>query len=106
TEFIPNKIIAWKSEPGAAIANAGIIRFEPGVTGGTRVTIRLSYNPPAGAIGHAIATIFGASPKREMDQDLLRMKTMIETGRAPHDAAQPMRGTSYNVESTLRPNIH
>jgi uncharacterized membrane protein len=89
TEFIPNKIIAWKSEPGSAVANAGIVRFEPVDGGATRVTIRMSYNPPAGAIGHAFAKIFGANPKREMDQDLLRMKTMIETGHPPHDAAQP-----------------
>ena len=91
TEFIPNKVIAWKSEPGSAIPNAGVVRFEPNDGVSTRVTIRMSYNPPAGAVGHAIAKVFGANPKREMDQDLLRMKTMIETGRPPHDAAQPAR---------------
>jgi uncharacterized membrane protein len=91
TEFIPNKLIAWKSENGSAIANAGIVRFDTTNGASTRVTVRMSYNPPAGAIGHAFAKIFGASPKREMDQDLLRMKTMIETGHPPHDAAQPMR---------------
>ncbi|MGE0130779.1 MAG: SRPBCC family protein [Blastocatellales bacterium] len=105
TEFVPNEVIAWKSEPGSAIANAGIIRFEPG-GGGARVTVRMSYNPPAGAIGHAIATIFGANPKREMDQDLLRMKTMIETGHTPHDAAQPVRETSYNMKPTRGAIIH
>jgi hypothetical protein len=36
-----------------------------------------------------VATLFGADPKAEMDADLLRMKTMIETGRRPHDAARP-----------------
>jgi uncharacterized membrane protein len=91
TDLIPNKIIAWKSEAGSAIANAGIIRFDPNNGASTRVTVRMSYNPPAGAIGHAFAKVFGANPKREMDQDLLRMKTMIETGRPPHDAAQPTR---------------
>jgi uncharacterized membrane protein len=100
TEFIPNKIIAWKSEPGSAIANAGIVRFDPNNGAGTRVTVRMSYNPPAGAIGHAFAKVFGADPKREMDQDLLRMKTMIETGHPPHDAAQPMRHMSHGAESS------
>jgi uncharacterized membrane protein len=90
TDLIPNKIIAWKSEAGSAIPNAGIVRFDSKNGDGTRVTIRMSYNPPAGAIGHAFAKIFGANPRREMDQDLLRMKTMIETGHAPHDAAQPI----------------
>jgi uncharacterized membrane protein len=94
TDFIPNKIIAWKSEAGSAIANAGIVRFDPNNGGGTRVTVRMSYNPPAGVIGHAFAKVFGANPKREMDQDMLRMKTMIETGHPPHDAAQPARDIS------------
>jgi uncharacterized membrane protein len=100
TDIVPNKLIAWKSEAGSAIANAGIVRFDPNNEGGTRVTIRMSYNPPAGAIGHAFAKVFGANPKREMDQDLLRMKTMIETGRPPHDAAQPMREMSRGAEPT------
>jgi uncharacterized membrane protein/osmotically-inducible protein OsmY len=100
TDLIPNKIIAWKSEEGSGVANAGIVRFDPNNGSGTRVTIRMSYNPPAGAIGHAFATIFGANPKREMDQDMLRMKTMIETGRPPHDAAQPTRELSRGAEPT------
>jgi uncharacterized membrane protein len=104
TEFIPNKVIAWKSEPGSAIANAGIVRFDPNDGVGTRVTVRMTYNPPAGAIGHAFAKVFGADPKREMDQDLLRMKTMIETGHPPHDAAQPTRGRSAGIDSA--PFIH
>lgn len=106
TRLVSNELIAWKSEPGSAIANAGIVKFEPGPSGGTRVTVRVSYNPPAGAIGHLIATIFGANPKREMDQDLLRMKTMIETGHAPRDAAQPMRGALYSEARIGEETIH
>jgi uncharacterized membrane protein len=64
------------------------VRFEPNGDGGTRVSVELSYIPPAGAFGHAVAAIFGADPKSEMDTDLLRMKSMVETGHPPHDAAQ------------------
>ncbi|MGQ0547505.1 MAG: hypothetical protein ACT4P3_19600 [Betaproteobacteria bacterium] len=49
---------------------------------------RSDYVPPAGALGHAVAALFGADPKSEMDADLMRMKTMLETGRPPHDAAR------------------
>jgi uncharacterized membrane protein len=52
------------------------------------VDIRLSYNPVAGGMGHAVAAMFGADPKTQMDEDLARMKTLIETGRPPHDAAR------------------
>ena len=64
------------------MANAGIIRFEPRADDSTRVHIRLSYNPPVGAIGHAIATLFGADPKSQMDADLVRLKSLIEAGKA------------------------
>jgi len=88
TKLVPNEVLAWKSVKGAAVANAGIIQFQPNEEGGTRVHIQLSYNPPAGAVGHAVAALFGADPKTEMDEDLMRMKTMIETGIPPRDAAQ------------------
>ena len=92
TRIVPEEMIAWKSVEGSTVENAGYVLFEPNDSGGTEVTVRISYNPPAGAIGHAIAKAFGADPKSEMDQDLMRMKTMLETGNAPHDAAQNLRG--------------
>jgi uncharacterized membrane protein len=84
----PNALIAWRSTPDSEVKHEGEVRFEP-ENGGTRVTVRMRYVPPAGALGHAVASLFGADPKSEMDEDLMRMKTLIETGRAPHDAAQP-----------------
>ncbi len=35
------------------------------------------------------AACFGCDPKREMDDDMARFKTLMETGRYPHDAARP-----------------
>lgn len=68
--------------------HAGVVRFEPDAGGATRVSVRLSYNPPGGALGHGVAALFGSDPKRRMDEDLLRMKSFIETGVRPRDAAQ------------------
>jgi uncharacterized membrane protein len=87
-ELVPNKLLQWRSTADSAVKHEGCVRFEPNGGGGTRITVRLCYVPPAGAFGHAVASIFGADPKSEMDADLLRMKTMIETGRPPHDAAR------------------
>lgn len=81
TQRIPNELLAWKSVEGALVENAGIIRFEA-VPTGTRLDIRLSYNPPAGAIGHAFARLLGAHPKKQMDEDLLRFKSLLEKGKA------------------------
>lgn len=96
TKNIPNEIFAWKTEEDAPVAHAGIIRFEPSEEGGTRVHIRLSYNPPAGMAGHLVASLFGVDPKSQMDADLMRMKTFIETGNLPRDAAVPT-GTSRQL---------
>jgi uncharacterized membrane protein len=89
TQFVPDEVIAWKSAPGAAIRQAGRVRFAPNADGSTRIDIKMTYNPPAGALGHGLATMLGANPKRQMDDDLARLKTLIETGQPPHDAAQP-----------------
>lgn len=88
TRAIPNHLIAWKTLPGSPVAHAGIVRFDPEAEGRTRVHIRMSYNPPAGWLGHGVAAAFGVDPKSSMDADLVRMKTLIETGHAPHDAAR------------------
>jgi len=88
TRAIPNHMVAWKTLPGSPVAHAGIVRFDPEAEGRTRVHIRMSYNPPAGWLGHGLAAAFGVDPKSSMDADLVRMKTLIETGHAPHDAAQ------------------
>ena len=87
-EVQPQRLLRWRSTADSTVKHEGCVHFEPNGNGGTRITVRLAYLPPAGAFGHAVATIFGADPKSEMDGDLLRMKTMIETGRAPHDAAR------------------
>jgi uncharacterized membrane protein len=86
--FVPNEAFAWRTIEGSPVAHAGLIRFEPASDGQTRVHIRMSYNPPGGWLGHGVAAAFGADPKRSLDADLVRMKTLIETGRPPHDAAQ------------------
>jgi uncharacterized membrane protein len=88
TRVIPNAMIAWKTLEGSPVAHAGVVRFDRETDGRTRVHIRMAYNPPAGWLGHGVAAAFGADPKSSMDADLARMKTLIETGRAPHDAAR------------------
>lgn len=89
--YEPNRVIGWRTEPGSLIQHTGLAHFteEPG--GVTRVDVRMSYNPVAGAVGHAVAKLFGADAKKQMDDDLTRMKGYIETGVPPHDAAAAAR---------------
>ena len=74
--------IAWRSEPGSTVENAGVVRFSPvGDGSATRVDIQLSYNPPAGFLGDVVASLFGKDPKSAMDEDLVRFQTLVEEGR-------------------------
>jgi uncharacterized membrane protein len=89
TRRVPNQLLAWQSLPGPAVQHAGVVRLEPVADDRTRVDVTLSYNPVAGAAGHAVASILGGDPRKRLDEDLLRMKTLLEKGRPPHDAAAP-----------------
>jgi uncharacterized membrane protein len=76
-----NELLAWRSVPGSLVRTAGLVRFDRESDGRTRVQIRMSYCPPAGVLGHAIAWLFGSDPKSEMDDDLVRMKSLLEYGK-------------------------
>ncbi|MBQ5965710.1 SRPBCC family protein [Massilia sp. ZL223] len=86
--------MAWRSEPGSEIEQEGAVSFEP-VRGGTRVTVRMAYTPPGGALGHGLARMLGADPKRQMDDDLARMKSFIERGVTPYTSSHSPAGDRY-----------
>lgn len=92
TQEIPERLVAWKTADGTAVGHSGVVRFQPNRDGSTKVEVRLSYNPLAGAIGHVVARILGADPKSHLDEDLMRMKSLVETGRVPSNAAADRRG--------------
>jgi uncharacterized membrane protein len=55
--------------------------------GGTQLGIQMRYGPPAGVLGHSVAKLLGVDPKTELDEDLMRLKSFLETGKRPHDCA-------------------
>ncbi len=79
-ELEPDRVIAWRTLPGQSIEHEGRVRFIE-VEGGTRVQVQMTYRPPGGVVGHAIAHILGWDPKARMDEDLARMKSLLEEGR-------------------------
>jgi uncharacterized membrane protein len=95
--FVPNRVFAWRTIEGSPVGHAGIVHFEPNATGGARVHIRMSYNPPGGWFGHGVAKAFGVDPKSSLDADLARLKTLIERGRPPRDAARPVGTTEVPI---------
>jgi uncharacterized membrane protein len=81
TALVPGELIAWRSVQGAPVRTSGVVHFAP-EDGGTLVQVRMKYSPPAGAVGHALARLFGAHPRKQMDDDLLRFKSLLEQGKA------------------------
>ncbi|HUP29780.1 MAG TPA: SRPBCC family protein [Usitatibacter sp.] len=96
-----NREMTWRSVEGSQVENTGRVRFQADGDG-TRVHVQMKYSPPGGIIGHAVAKAFGVDPKTEMDDDLERMKTTVETGKPPQDAAA-MRRTGANGSNGATP---
>jgi uncharacterized membrane protein len=92
TAWVPNKVIAWTSVEGSTVENAGTVKVRRVSEDTTRIDVRISYNPPAGAVGHTIATIFGADPKSAMDEDMVRLKSLLEEGKTTADQGQVRLG--------------
>ena len=47
---------------------------------GTEVKVLLRYDPPGGALGAAIAKLFGEDPEHQVKEELRRFKQIVETG--------------------------
>ena len=85
TRDVPNELIEWETLPESKVHHAGFVRFDENWDGGTRVSVQLSYVPPAGALGHAVAQLFGVDPRQAMHEDLIRLKSLLEEGRTSTD---------------------
>lgn len=104
TDWVPNRLIAWKSVEGSAIESEGRVRFQPTTEGVTEISVNLSYDPPAGVLGHAVAALFGADPGRAMDEDLARLKSLLEEDKVRADGvAVRLEDVTDKVESAKTP---
>ncbi|WP_438026455.1 SRPBCC family protein [Sorangium sp. So ce233] len=85
-----NQLIAWRSLEPADIHNAGSVRFVPAPGGrGTEVRVTIDYEAPAGALGRAVAKVFGEEPDQQLRDDLRHFKQLMEAGEIPTIEGQP-----------------
>jgi len=76
---VPNKLIGWHSIEGSDVVSAGSVHFEDLGTGrGTRVRVRLQYNPPGGKVGVALVKLLGSDAATEIRKDLQQFKQTVE----------------------------
>ena len=87
---VDNKVIAWKTLPGAEVTSAGSVLFDT-VRGGstTQLTVHLQYAPPAGRAGALLAGLFGREPSQTIREDLRRLKQLLEAGEIPVSTDPP-----------------
>jgi uncharacterized membrane protein len=80
-EDLPAQMIAWRSSPGSVVSTNGVVLFRdaPG-NRGTEVLVDITYALPFGAVGDAVAGLFGESPRMQINDDLRRFKQVMETG--------------------------
>jgi uncharacterized membrane protein len=100
-----NELIAWRSLEGSDVQHSGSVKFQPARGGrGTFVRVELDYRPPAGAVGAAVAKLFGRAPDQEIDESLRRLKQLIESGEILTTDGQPAgraRSTSWKYDRTV-----
>lgn len=81
---VPNELIGWRSIEGSQIDNAGSVHFTPAAGGrGTEVKVVLRYDPPAGVVGATVSKMLGEDPAMNVQEDLRRLKRLVETGELP-----------------------
>ncbi|MBS1914047.1 MAG: SRPBCC family protein [Bacteroidetes bacterium] len=90
THAEPNQLIAWQSVHDAMVANAGEVRFEEAAGGrGTTVHVRMAYRAPFGSVGVLLAKLLGENPSHHLNEDMKRLKQLMETGEVPTVEGQP-----------------
>ena len=76
---LANAMIAWRTLPGADVDHAGSVWFKPTPNGhGTEVRLEMQFNPPGGAVGAALASLWSTDPHKQLRSDLERLKEMME----------------------------
>ena len=98
TEDRPDEVISWRSDDDAQVPNEGSVRFS-GVGAQsvsnpyTVVSVSLTYHPPLGPVGAAVAKLFGEAPSQQVKDDLQNFKQAVESG------SLSLGGTSSGLSS-------
>ena len=98
---VADEMLAWRSQPGAVIANEGEVLFRDAPGGrGTEITARICYKPAAGGVGRAASKALNPVFGRMIREDLRRFKHMLEAGEIPQSEARPTRRPRAQADHT------
>ncbi|MEV6844559.1 SRPBCC family protein [Actinoplanes sp. NPDC051411] len=100
---VPDEKLGWRSVDTADVPNAGTVWFRPAPDGvSTEVHVLLVYDIPGGELGKAVAKYFGEEPHQQLDDDLRRLKQVLETGEVVRSDGAPW-GKRARTEFPQRP---
>jgi uncharacterized membrane protein len=103
TEEVPDEKLAWRATESAEVPNAGAVWFRPAPDGvSTEMHVLLVYDIPGGELGKAVAAYFGEEPHQQLDDDLRRLKQVMETGEVVRSDGAPW-GKRARKEFPQRP---
>ena len=89
-EDLPGRLFAWRSRPGSPVHHAGALRFQPAPGGrGTEVRLDVEYEPPGAPIARVVARVFASAAEYRIDEDLRRLKQLLEAGETATTRGQP-----------------
>jgi len=88
-----NELIGWRSLDGSDIDTAGSVHFNK-VGNGTEVRVAIKVDVPAVQLGTTLAKVFGASPERQLEQDLQRFKQLMEGNSSNQGHLDPVQEAS------------
>jgi uncharacterized membrane protein len=90
TEEVPNEKVVWRSVGKADVPNSGTVWFVAAPDGvSTEIHLLMIYDIPGGAIGKAVARYFGEEPHQQVDDDLRRLKQVMEAGEVVRSEGAP-----------------
>jgi len=92
-EDIPDQLIRWHSLPGSAIQHRGSVQFRPAPAGrGTEVSLEVQYEIPGGQLGRRLSTLTNEVVGVHIQNNLRRMKQILEVGEIVCSDASAHRG--------------
>jgi uncharacterized membrane protein len=102
-EDVPGERLSWRSVTAADISNEGTVIFTaaPGDQG-TEISVVIRYDVPGGRLGEALARFAGEDPRQQVDDDLRRVKQVLETGEIVRSDGAPW-GKRARKEFPQRP---
>jgi len=96
----PNELISWRSLENAQVPNEGSVRFSRRGANSTEVLVSLTYHPPGGPIGAALAKLFGEEPSQQIRDDLQNFKQAVESGSLSLTSGYGGAGSSMGTGTT------